>query len=258
MIEITPELAMLWLQRNTKNRAKSQRQIAKWAKAMSAGEWRVNGSAICFTVSGVLVDGQHRLEAVVKSGVTIKSWVIFGLDEDIFAYIDTGKMRSAGDTLSSMNRENYNRLAALLKRIDKYMTGRIEVSVNYENSDIVDLLERYPDADEFMMTGCKQRGLLLPSVLDLCCYLFNKKDPLLAQQFIEKVIKGVNLEEGCPFYVLRARLVNNSMQPRKLPDTHVLALCIKAWNHARSGVKITKLQLNTGAGGKLDNFPIVL
>lgn len=253
---ITPEIAAKMLKCNTANRPLTESHVAALAKEMKRGSWKVNGDMIRISSKNIIIDGQHRLHAVVRSAITIQSWVMVGLPDDVFDTIDVGKRRSSGDTLSCRGEKNAHRLAAALIMIDKYMTGRSEKSVSYSNTEVEVLLEKYPDVRESMMLKEKAKGLLLPSVLDSCNYLFSKKDKGLAEFFMEKIIRGVQLEEGDPCYVLRERLLVNSLSPTKLSKALLMALVIKAWNHFRAGTRVTKLQLNL-VDGKLAAFPVI-
>ena len=254
---ITPEIAAKMLEANTSNRPLTEANVAGLVKEMKGGRWKVNGDMIRFSDSNIIIDGQHRLYAVVRSGITIQSWVMDGLPSDVFDTIDVGKRRSAGDTLGCRGEKNACRMAAALIMIDKYMTGRVEKSVQYSNTEVEGLLGKYPDVRESLMTTMNGKGLLLPSVLDSCHYLFSKKDPVMTEVFMEKILKGVGLEEGDPWYVLRERLLTNSIANAKLSKAFMMALCIKAWNAARQGKRITKLQLNL-VDGKMGVFPVVL
>lgn len=253
---ITPELAKQMLAANTANRPLTESNVLALAKEMKAGRWKVNGDMIRFSNEHVVIDGQHRLHAVVKSGVTIESWVMYDLPSEVFNTIDVGKRRSAGDTLSCRGHINAFRLAAALAMIDKYMTGRADKSVQYSNTEIEGLLEKYPDVSNYMLHKKNGKFLLTPSVFDCCYYLFSKKDPEMANVFVERIFKGIGLEEGDPWYVLRERLLANSISNTKLPKPLLLALCIKAWNAARQGRRVTKLQLNL-IDGKMGYFPVI-
>jgi hypothetical protein len=140
--------------------------------------------------------------------------------------------------------------------IDKYITGRVEKSVQYTNTEVEGLLVKYPEARKSLMTAARAKGLILPSVLDSCHYLFSQKDPALADVFVQKVLKGVGMEDGDPWYALRERMLINSISNTKLSKALMMALCIKAWNAARQGKRITKLQLNL-VDGKMSAFPVI-
>lgn len=254
---ITPQIAAKLLESNLNNRPLTEAHVASLVKEMKNGRWKVNGDNIRISDKHVIIDGQHRLNAIVKSGVTIQSWVMRGLSDDVFDTIDVGKRRSAGDTLGCRGEKNAHRLCAALIMVDKYMTGRVESSVHYSNTEVEDLLLKYPDIRSSLFPGRGRKGLIRPSVFEACHYLFSKKDTAMAESFLEKVERGTGLTEGDPWYVLRERLLHNSLSAAKLSKPLEMALCIKAWNAARQGKQITKLVLNL-VDGRLESFPVVL
>lgn len=97
---VTPELAAEWLKSNTANRAVIIKQVEALAEAIKRGEWRVTHQGIAFAVDGSLLDGQHRLHAVVKAGVAVQMRVTRGLPLDTRDAIDTGTTRRAADVLA--------------------------------------------------------------------------------------------------------------------------------------------------------------
>lgn len=96
---IDPEKATTWLEDNTSNRPIVQSHVDYLASMMKGNEWLVTHQGIAFSDKGRLLDGQHRLWAVVESGCTVQMMVSRGLDEQSFKYLDIGKKRSTGDSL---------------------------------------------------------------------------------------------------------------------------------------------------------------
>jgi len=97
LVLITPTLAKQYLLQNKDNRKLRAPIIKKYASFMEKGEWILNDQSISFDVNGRLLNGQHRLNAVILSGITIKSFVTRNLPEDSFKYLDVGASRSQGD-----------------------------------------------------------------------------------------------------------------------------------------------------------------
>src|SRR5687768_7089981 len=120
-VRIDPDTAELLLSKNLGNRPINIQRVAKLAEEMAAGRWVFNGDAIRFNGNG-LVDGQHRLKAVIKSGVSIDTLLVEGLDHNVFPTIDTGKPRSAADTLATAGESRCKSTAATLKLVDRYLT----------------------------------------------------------------------------------------------------------------------------------------
>jgi hypothetical protein len=80
---ITPEIAREYLRRNTHNRQIRKSTVESYAKSMRRGNWLLTHQGIGFDEKGNLIDGQHRLEAVVASGCSIEVLVTRGLPTSI-------------------------------------------------------------------------------------------------------------------------------------------------------------------------------
>jgi hydrogenase maturation factor len=96
---ITPEVATRLLETNTVNRVLRQWKIDQYARDMKAGKWKLTHQGMALSTEGNILDGQHRLWAVVESGVTIECMVTTGFEREIAAYIDSGLGRTMADHL---------------------------------------------------------------------------------------------------------------------------------------------------------------
>jgi hypothetical protein len=72
IIDITPEIAKNWMANNKNNRSLSSGVAEKYARDMLAGNWTLTHQGIAFYEDMTVADGQHRLNAIILSGVTIK------------------------------------------------------------------------------------------------------------------------------------------------------------------------------------------
>lgn len=253
--KITPEDAARMLELNTSNRPANKQHVKRLARQMTLGRWKVNGDTICMNGTQ-LVDGQHRLMAIVESGCTIETLVVEGVSSDAFDTKDIGKRRSAADTLAVNGEVNCKSLAAALAVIDRYMTGRMDRHVRYENNEIEELLEKYPETRESIKVCRRTKGLVPQATLVACHYLFAQKDRDAANEFMEGVLHGRNLSEDDPEYTLRERLLKNSLCSSKMTTMSIAAIIIKAWNAKRLGATIKMLRFFE-AGDKPEAFPVV-
>jgi len=102
MERITPEIAEEYLKHNTDNyRFLSRDKVNNYAEDMKHGLWKANGESIVFGADGILKDGQHRLNAIVKSGIPCEILVVRGVENDIHVY-DMGM----GRTITQIARAN--------------------------------------------------------------------------------------------------------------------------------------------------------
>lgn len=98
IVDLTPDMARDLLDRNTPdNRKIRETMIRSYVRAMRNGEWRLTHQGIAISPDGVMLDGQHRCLAVVRSGVTVPMLLIRGVDQDAFQAMDRGGRRSLSD-----------------------------------------------------------------------------------------------------------------------------------------------------------------
>ena len=90
--EITPAYAAELLKQNTNNRPVRPSHVRFLSEAMQRGEFLFNGDAIRISKDNVILDGQHRLLAVVKSNIALKVVVVRGLESEVFKTIDVDKL----------------------------------------------------------------------------------------------------------------------------------------------------------------------
>ncbi len=103
IVQVTPKMAEKWLEGNVHNRPVRDEIVDKYAEEMKEGRWRLTHQGIAFDDKGVLIDGQHRLFAVWRSGVTVPMVVTRGLPREAQYAIDMGYVRPVHQTLTLMD-----------------------------------------------------------------------------------------------------------------------------------------------------------
>lgn len=105
-LEVTPDMAARWLKTNFRNRAVSADTVAAYARDMAAGRWQPTHQGLAFNDHDQLIDGQHRLKAVLRFGRPVRMMVTFGLPSKIAGSemttmdcVDRGRTRTVADQL---------------------------------------------------------------------------------------------------------------------------------------------------------------
>lgn len=116
-VVITPESAKEMLANMyDKQRMFRKAYSAAYKMDMVDGNWNQNNpQPIVLSKDGKLLDGQHRLNAIVDSGIPCMMWVCHGVDERVFEYIDSGHTRSLNDR--DIDIPNKNVAFSLARRI---------------------------------------------------------------------------------------------------------------------------------------------
>jgi hypothetical protein len=99
VLRIGPAEATALLSANKDNRPLRPGRVAYYAKVMKQGGWRLTHQGIAFCTDGRALDLQHRLHAIILSGVTVDFVVAEGLDPIAFEAIDQHERRSMADAL---------------------------------------------------------------------------------------------------------------------------------------------------------------
>ena len=97
IMNITPDMAIEMLSRNSANRKLRDDRVKLYAKQMKEGKWHLTGQSITFAEDGQLLDGQHRLWAVIESNCTVPFVVV--TDAEVAPTYDCGLPRSLSDRL---------------------------------------------------------------------------------------------------------------------------------------------------------------
>ena len=97
-IKITPAMATAWLKFNTGNRKLPTGNAKFYQRLIETGQFATTHQGLAF-VGNIenpirLIDGQTRLVAIAKSGISLTQWVFWECEENTFETIDGGKPRS--------------------------------------------------------------------------------------------------------------------------------------------------------------------
>lgn len=260
-LQITPEIAETWLQRNTHNRNIRPHVVEHYAQDMRAGNWVSNGETIKFSVEGVLIDGQHRVSAVVASGATVTMLVVTGLAGEVQDTIDTGRKRTAGDALTLHGERDAHSLAAVVRRAvlwdAKIMIFSGGGKTLVSNSDTIEFLDAHPEIRHSLSVArtVRKGGLMAPaSIMGLAHWIFSGIDATDCDWFFARVADGADLPASHPVLHLRKRLMEVLPGGRRYSEEYLLAFTIKTWNAYRAGKSMQLLVYRPG-GPAPESFP---
>jgi len=238
VIDVTPQMATQILEEQEalaadsvyKQRRLDKGRIGQYAREMRTGNWRLNGEAIQFN-GARLLNGQHRLHAVVQSNVVVPMLIVRGVDGDAFRTIDQGKVRNINDIIDTMGL-SYRR----------EVSSGAKVALCYERCGVPRPLpkDRPTTRETLDYLLQNEQDLLTAAALAVSCnvshragltalfFLGRKRHEL--HQFALDLRDGVNLQKDQPVRLLRDRLLLNMASTAKLHIEVSFALSIKAWN----------------------------
>ena len=106
IVTVTPELAKEWIKNNSFNRPLKPRLVDKYVRQILEGNWQRTHQGVAFDGNGILIDGQHRLHAIIKTGQSIPMLVFLNETQLAHESIDNGKTRSLLDVIRLELRDN--------------------------------------------------------------------------------------------------------------------------------------------------------
>ena len=98
-MEITPAQAREFLKLNATNRPLRLSHVRTLCGVLERGEWKVTHQGIAITSENQLIDGQHRLQAIAQTGMTVRMLVSFDCDPSTYTVLDGGIKRTVQDHL---------------------------------------------------------------------------------------------------------------------------------------------------------------
>jgi hypothetical protein len=249
IVAITPEVAKRMLELNDGNRPLNERLLAEISADIEAGRWALNGETIIISKEGLLNDGQHRLEAVIRTQTTIQSAVMFGVEREARMTVDMGRQRTAGNFLAMTGATHSNHAAAIAKLLILFEKGKYSPS----NGAAKDKLGT-PTKQEIRRYYQIHRKRIIAAIDALAHEKFTRTVGLTPLAAAYVILTKLNLEEAAVFFArvldgtslkphdsilwLRARFV--AEQKKRLNPHEKLELILRHWNRWRSGSKVSR------------------
>lgn len=261
---VTPEIAAKWLANNTQNRKVNQHRVTRYANEMANGRWcEDTGEMIKIAIDNTLIDGQHRLLAVIKSKSNINMHICSEMKNEVFPFIDTNKVRNASDVLSIEGVKNATNKAAFIQSYHQYMvvnsnamklstdnnlTANQVLSFYRQNKDFVDNTIREATNYYNKFQRVLDFGLVSFFTGVLC-----KFDERLGSSFMRELCEGVDVTNDV-IIILRNRLITEKLSTRKSNKSVIRALIIKAWNAYYLGKTLRVIKFNP----ETEEYPKIL
>jgi len=263
-VELTPHMAKEFLKRNTDNfRRLDAARVDHYAKDMRNGVFRFNGDSIKFDREGLLIDGQHRLAAVVKSNTSIDTIIVRGVEPESALTIDDGKPRQASDWLRHKHVKNANNIAAISRYCliaKRGLWKNQSVGKGYiTRSDIIQYaLQHNDNLQGAYKLAASGKRYLPASFLGALTYIAvgercNPADNTTVSWFCRGLATGLDLCDTDAVYHLRQRLTTTHHAQKLNPYLQRMLMTL-AWNKTAEGE--TTRQLKFALTGPTRSKPI--
>lgn len=256
-VYVTPGIARQMLARNENNRNLRPNTVATYARDMQKGNWRPTAETIKFDWHGRLIDGQHRLHAVIAADVSVGLTIARNLDPEAQTVLDMGARRTAADALAWDGVSKDHRIIAAAARISmahaagQLRTATSEVSISVSNSEVLEWVDKNPLIHDAAALGRRVYREIggTPSVFAYIAFRLMSIDTDAAIEFLTSTAEFRTSGASDPRSALIRTLTRlKSDRARIIPATQI-ALVFRAWNAWRSDRGMSSMMVKTASGG---------
>ena len=243
---ISPADARHYLGMNESNYRKPEHErIATYASDMKSGRWQLNGEAVKITKGNKLVDGQHRLMAVIEAGVPVEMLVCHDVDDDTYIF-DSGKSRTIQNVAFQSGLVGCVGGTQSLSACGYIVKGRLIPGRITSRGEIIEFASSHAQLIESALkitsygTG---HPICLKAPITVACMamLLGCWPSDLLRDFFSIVNTGFPIDgkESSPAIVFRNMLIGkNAISPRSCEGIQLLfSSCIDAASDFANGVK---------------------
>jgi len=232
--------------------------VKRLAQQIIDGKWRFNGDSIKLSVDSSILDGQHRLWAVIEANLPIQTVIVRGIARDAFSTIDTLRRPRTGADILALNGAVHHRqlTSGALQWLLRWQRGHIETyrapQNRIENSDIEQMYASNSSIERAIERVMRLRGLANPAVLGFFYYILANRNPELAERMVFTLENPAGISINDPFFRLRLYFTSDYIKRRDPVVT--IALLIKAANAAYFGREM-KMLMWRSQGNNPEPFP---
>jgi hypothetical protein len=233
VVTVTPELAAKWLERNhTQNRPINWKRVEAMANDMrTPGAWKLTHQAIAFDGEGDLIDGQHRLQAVVQAGKPVQMLVVRNDEGSFHDPIDRGAARSIGLLMGK-----HGRTVTAINALRMLEQG-CYMQVPMTLSEAETIYHHHAESIEKILKTVSSSHKLVGPVVAACAWAMPCGHDQSVLRFAQQVTTGEMIARGDPAFAFRTWANGNSRAP-------VWQKCMAALNcvrYALYGMKMARV-----------------
>lgn len=237
VVDLTPELARALLERNASNRPFVKKNYDALLHAVKSGEFRLNGETIVVSKDGFLNDGQHRCEVVADTGITIRTFIAFGVERDTRSTVDRGSRRTMGHvfTMNGLCMANTNACAAIARWVLNAQADSLPTLLEFSEAEYLRFAEEHEErlvAAYGLARQLSRIYCLTPAPIGMAIYLCSERRDDVTAEMLRRLISGTDIQSDTPLALLHRRYRNHALD-NKLSPAEQAALFIVAFNHIR-------------------------
>lgn len=196
-VAMTPEWAASLLETNDSNRRLKEGHVKALVWQIRNDAWVLNPQPVCINTEGKLIDGQHRLTAIVKAGMAAPITLARNVKNAAREVIDHGAVtRSTSDVLVMAGVKRANKCSGIVNGLAFIEANRF---VRLPRPQLWSIYETNREAIDWAAQLCDNGGVLRLPVAHASAMAYAwPVDRVAVEEFAKYVTEGVGVPAGHP------------------------------------------------------------
>jgi hypothetical protein len=236
------------------NRRSQPHLVTQFTEIILNGGWQFNHQGVAFSDTGEMIDGAHRLKAIIKAAesvpdIAVPIMVTINVPRESMRDIDVTRRRTLGDRLTMKGLRSATLLAAMARLTYLYEAADFSTpdrrywANGRPNRNV---LEDHVDENRSLMIESSYIGerqkIFTPNAIAASYFIIRKKYPDAdLATFFEQIKNGENIGSGDPVFALRRWGINHRATGRMPESFEQMALIFKAYKAFREGRRVDAL-----------------
>lgn len=245
---ITPDRAKEYLAKQVGNqRPLSPRKIEELAREILAGKWMLTHQGIAFNDRGELLDGQHRLHAIVQANKSVVMLVTYEAPTASFSKVDQNRPRTNADIYVISGGGRYAGLVCAAARSMLCGLTQHGSQSAATRDQVVRVAMRHQDLLEELAGKAKghQPWGVAPVVAAFARAALVHGQKQRTLELMDYVVAGLWKSAKDPFKKLFDRIMREGRGDKRLPAHALYALTVGAIRAALDGRELSMIYTTT-------------
>ena len=247
VITITPEWAAGKLTTSENIRKLRKHRVELYAEKLKQNMFTLSNDAICVSPNGTLLNGFHRLQACLETGISFDALVGYDVPDESVHAMDQGLKRTTADFLSLPD-GNETGIAAMIKMILAWDMGILHNTTAVSKNIFTEHVQEFAEENYEALTDAYRIGRSIyktiggnPSAWTSFVYKINLINPMLAEEFISAIKTGAGLSVGDSRLAVRNWFARQQIDSRRkrsqISPLNTLHIAVQGWNCFLKGQK---------------------
>lgn len=242
---ITPSIAATMLATQVRNRVLRKSLVNKFSDLLKQQKFETTHQGIAFDINGCLIDGQHRLHAIIETGISAYMLVTRGLDPEIYFAIDGSGGRRMADLIMPGDRK--------ATPICEMATATIRISgiANKQKctTTVQTILDLHGCDFQAVMDFCggAKRGASIAAIRVAAAYMYHHHGQYALECYSDLV--NMRTEKFCPvMHAFNRWVVRPRMKDDKDHEKDMFARATIAFDPSNKALTQIRLMTNKSTG----------